>query len=285
MRNDYLLAPTIERLFNVYADRPQGSLFISGPKESDLEGILDYLLKRIYAPDDIRPGQVYYLEKHSIEAIRNLLGRLCKTRFDASKTRMIVIADCDRLDPLAQNALLKGLEEPPMGSHFLLTSNKPWEVLPTILSRCQAIRMKKPLKKDLFKRWPNHDDEILEKAYWATDGWPVLMQEYLGQSENGIHREIGLAKKFLSLNSTQKMKFLFAQGAPTEKEELAEFLETLLNGLWRIARAALLSSASREDERKTAYWRQKFLLINDLKADFEKNLNHKIIVLNLSLKL
>ncbi len=285
MENNYLLAPTIERLFGVYADHPQGSLFISGPKESDLSGVLDYLLNLIYAPHGVQPGQVYNLEKHAIEAVRNLLSRLSKTRFDSAKERMVVITDCDRLDLVAQNALLKGLEEPPPGSHFLLTSNKPWEVLPTILSRCQAIRMKKPLKADLFKSWPDQSREVLEEAYWATDGWPVLMKEYLGRDEIGIRHEIGLAKKFLQLDSSQKMRFLFAKGAPTEKADLSEFLEKLLNGLWRIARAALLSSASKEDRQKTAFWREKFLLINDLKSDFEKNLNHKIIILNLGLKL
>ena len=145
--------------------------------------------------------------------------------------------------------------------------------------------MKKPLKTDLFKSWPDQSREVLEEAYWATDGWPVLMKEYLGRDEIGIRHEIGLAKKFLQLDSSQKMRFLFAKGAPTEKADLSEFLEKLLNGLWRIARAALLSSASKEDRQKTAFWREKFLLINDLKSDFEKNLNHKIIILNLGLKL
>ena len=57
MENNYLLAPTIERLFGVYADHPQGSLFISGPKESDLSGVLDYLLNLIYAPHGVQPGR------------------------------------------------------------------------------------------------------------------------------------------------------------------------------------------------------------------------------------
>ena len=56
------------------------------------------------------------------------------------------------------------------------------------------------------------------------------MEEYLGRDEIGIRHEIGLAKKFLQFDSSQKMRFLFAKGAPTEKDDLSEFLEKLLNG-------------------------------------------------------
>lgn len=42
--------------------------------------------------------------------------------------------------PEAANALLKTLEEPRPGVHFILTSERPEALLPTIRSRCQRIR-------------------------------------------------------------------------------------------------------------------------------------------------
>ena len=43
-------------------------------------------------------------------------------------------------DPAA-NALLKTLEEPPADTFLLLTTTRPARLLPTIVSRCQSIRI------------------------------------------------------------------------------------------------------------------------------------------------
>lgn len=46
-----------------------------------------------------------------------------------------VVVDADRMNPQAQNAFLKTLEEPPPNTLLLLLTGKPQELLPTILSR------------------------------------------------------------------------------------------------------------------------------------------------------
>ncbi len=285
MTNKHLLAPAIEKLLTAYAAKPNGSLLLAGPSESKPEIAVDYLLDLIHGPAGVQPGQVYNLEKNTINAVRDLLAQLALTRFDATKPRMIVITDCERLTFPAQNALLKGLEEPPVGSHFLLTSTKAWQILPTIVSRCQLIAMRPPLKDSLFQYWSKYPVPALEQAYWATDGWPSLMKDYLEDPESQLHREIKLAKDFLSFDSRQKLKYLFGKNVPDAKEELASFLKTLLSGLWRTARAALLAAAYKGDNAKVDFWRRKFLIINDLRSDFEAGLNHKVIILNLSLNL
>ena len=172
---------------------------MTGPHESNPEIAVDYLLNLIHGPAGVQFGQVYHVEKNTIDAVRELLGQLALTRFDSSKPRMIVITDCERLTLPAQNALLKGLEEPPVGSHFLLTSSKTWQILPTVVSRCQLIAMRPPLKDFLFQHWAQYPKQVLEQAYWATDGWPSLMQDYLEDPESQLHREIKLAKDFFRL--------------------------------------------------------------------------------------
>lgn len=49
----------------------------------------------------------------------------------------------EKLQPAAANALLKLIEEPEEGTLFLLVSNAPAEVLPTIYSRCQRIELRR----------------------------------------------------------------------------------------------------------------------------------------------
>ena len=53
--------------------------------------------------------------------------------------KVIVIVSADRLRQEAANAFLKTLEEPPPKTLFLLLTDAPGELLPTIISRCQVI--------------------------------------------------------------------------------------------------------------------------------------------------
>ena len=53
--------------------------------------------------------------------------------------KVLVIVSADRLRQEAANAFLKTLEEPPPKTLFLLLTEAPEELLPTIVSRCQVI--------------------------------------------------------------------------------------------------------------------------------------------------
>jgi DNA polymerase III subunit delta' len=54
--------------------------------------------------------------------------------------RTFIVADADRFNDSSANAFLKMLEEPPPGLVFILLAENLAQVLPTILSRCQAVR-------------------------------------------------------------------------------------------------------------------------------------------------
>jgi DNA polymerase III subunit delta' len=58
----------------------------------------------------------------------------------ASKQRIAIINDAQRLNDEGANAILKTLEEPPAQSLILLICDSPESLLPTIRSRCQVIR-------------------------------------------------------------------------------------------------------------------------------------------------
>jgi DNA polymerase-3 subunit delta' len=57
-----------------------------------------------------------------------------------SKWRVFVLLDADRMHVAAQNKFLKTLEEPPGKSVFILVTEFPRMLLPTIRSRCQQVR-------------------------------------------------------------------------------------------------------------------------------------------------
>ena len=58
---------------------------------------------------------------------------------DVIKAGLIVDAEC--LNDQAQNALLKTLEEPPLGTILVLLTTNPRRLLPTIRSRCQTVSL------------------------------------------------------------------------------------------------------------------------------------------------
>src|SRR5204863_3551085 len=61
------------------------------------------------------------------------------TPFEATY-RVFVLERADTMDDPAANTLLKTLEEPPPYVVLILLTDRPTQVLPTITSRCQAVR-------------------------------------------------------------------------------------------------------------------------------------------------
>ena len=58
--------------------------------------------------------------------------------------RVTVIRHAQNLNPMAQNALLKELEEPPSHAFFILTAEQPDALLQTVRSRCTKFALEPP---------------------------------------------------------------------------------------------------------------------------------------------
>lgn len=76
-----------------------------------------------------------------IEAARDLVDRAAYRPFEGRR-RVAIVDQADALEPGAQNALLKLLEEPPAGSAFMLVTAYPDLLLPTVRSRCPQLRFR-----------------------------------------------------------------------------------------------------------------------------------------------
>ena len=68
----------------------------------------------------------------TIEQVRQVMGRLDLRQ---SKDLFVMIRPAEKMQPEAANAFLKSLEEPGEYVHFVLVTNRPSMLLPTILSR------------------------------------------------------------------------------------------------------------------------------------------------------
>ncbi|MEI6970146.1 MAG: hypothetical protein WCL44_01395 [bacterium] len=74
----------------------------------------------------------------SVEQVRDLCMRLARTSYEGGWKGCVIIG-ADRLGDQAANALLKTLEEPSGQTVFLLLTEQPEALLPTVASRCQKI--------------------------------------------------------------------------------------------------------------------------------------------------
>lgn len=100
-----------------------------------------------------------------VDQIRAMQRRLT-TRPTFGERRVIIIDPADDMEVNASNALLKSLEEPPVGTFFILVTHRPSRLLPTIRSRCRMLRF--PVLSD------RQLEEMLE-ASGAAESGTVLM--------------------------------------------------------------------------------------------------------------
>ncbi len=70
------------------------------------------------------------------------------TTSSRGRAKVVVMHPAERLNPIAGNAFLKTLEEPPGGARFLLTTSDVEALLPTLRSRCQSFVLSLPGEAD-----------------------------------------------------------------------------------------------------------------------------------------
>ncbi|GFE61062.1 DNA polymerase III subunit delta' [Geobacter sp. AOG2] len=88
-------------------------------------------------------ADIHYIEPDGqfikIEQVRELQRDLSLRPYEAPR-KACIIESAERFNPAAGNSLLKTLEEPPGNAIIILLTENAGMLLPTIRSRCQAIR-------------------------------------------------------------------------------------------------------------------------------------------------
>lgn len=103
------------------------------------QGDLNDLLSSLSHHQIQNNPDILEVTEYTINSIRSITKFLANKPFSHS-SKVILIKDAEKLSLESQNALLKNLEEPGPENYFLLTTNRPFALLPTIISRCHQIR-------------------------------------------------------------------------------------------------------------------------------------------------
>jgi DNA polymerase-3 subunit delta' len=119
----------------------------------------------------------------TVDQIRGLQQSLT-TRPGLSNRRAIIIDAADDLERGGANALLKSLEEPPVGTFFFLVSHASDRLLPTIRSRCQILRFEALSDADmtnvLHHAVPEVGADELQALIRLGNGTPGQALDFLG---------------------------------------------------------------------------------------------------------
>jgi DNA polymerase-3 subunit delta' len=116
---------------------------------------------------DVGNAQGLIFSSEAAEIIKKLSLKTFESDF-----KIMIIWLPEKMHPSAANKLLKLIEEPPDRTLFILVSDDPDKVLPTILSRCQLIRIpgftRKEISQFLVKRFNTDEKKALEIASIAN---------------------------------------------------------------------------------------------------------------------
>ena len=75
-----------------------------------------------------------------VDQIRRIIPFMQSTAAEGG-WRVVIVDGADTMNRSAQNALLKGLEEPPNHTLLLLLADRPERLLPTVRSRCRSMAL------------------------------------------------------------------------------------------------------------------------------------------------
>lgn len=175
-----------------------------------------------------------------VETIRGLQHKLSLTAF-GSGYRAVIINDAERLNKTAQNALLKTLEEPNVKVVLILVSKDEKRLLPTILSRCQKIRLSMVAPQEMQEIIPDGANQK-EIIFWSA-GRPGVAKKMMDDSGELEYREktaLELAGLF-SKNISEK--FSLAESWSKDENEIQKKLD-----LWLIIfRQSMLGKSHKID--------------------------------------
>lgn len=220
-----------------------------------------------------------------IEQIREIISRINMTA--QSRCKILLLANIGRLTEEAGNSLLKILEEPTERTFFFFTAVSLREVLPTIASRMQIMKLKTPpeseLKIFLKNLYSGISEQTIDETMMLSLNKPGKTIELINnQSKLAFYKDLfGAVRSFCGIEprggeTAIAQKFQFIQGIAEDHEYVKEFL-ILMTAYLRHLLFLEKNPARKKQLVETIEKTQ------DAFEAFKRNSNPKLLLENLSL--
>lgn len=220
---------------------------ISGPDGSGKHTLLDDMTAAFLCESEKKPCGVcrqcrkFYSGNHTdvlriapdikVAELRSVIASIDYYPNDAAH-RVIICDGADGLSAVAQNVLLKTIEEPPSFDIFILLTSKPDSILDTVRSRCMELRMS-PLSESEIITFLNKN-EFSSYSEEEKISAAALSGGYLGKAvsslEGGNTEAMAVCRKFAEslVNKDVYSMIYYCPMKDKNKNSLKLFVDTLL---------------------------------------------------------
>jgi DNA polymerase-3 subunit delta' len=170
-------------------------------------------------PEDAEPTDKKKKRDISVEQVRSV-ENFVHISAHRGGAKVVLVQPAEAMNVNAANALLKGLEEPPPATYFLLVSDRPHLLPATIRSRCQQLALRLPTPDEAIEWLAQNGSSRPELALAQAGGAPLLAAEIDGAEYWSIRKEfleglssrvfdaLGLAEKFATHPIPQLVNWL-----------------------------------------------------------------------------
>lgn len=167
-----------------------------------------------------------------VEQVREMQRTLALLPYEA-RFRVALLLEFQDANPNAQNALLKTLEEAPQSVILLLTADYAESLLPTIVSRCEVLRLRPMpvdrLNDELISRGVTKDSSLVAHLAGGRLGYALKINDHPDLMDQ---REVFLADIRELLGANRKERFSYAESYAKDREVLRQRFGIWLS-FWR----------------------------------------------------
>ena len=155
------------------------------------------------------------------------------------RKKVYLVVNAEDLSEDAANRLLKTIEEPTRFVHFILTASDRGAVLPTVLSRCQEVRLRPVPREEIARALEDADGVLVARAAQiaalsgGSPGWALAagrdaaVLERRSDEVRALHEALGAGR----LDRLVRARAL-AERWPSQPDRLRSLLRTWL-AWWR----------------------------------------------------
>ncbi len=284
-----LLHSRTRQNFEHFAKNPSHALLLSGASGSGKDAAANYLAATLldFPLENLEKYphliKIYPIDTKgiSIEQIRELNHSMALSIPGTNPVaRIVIVSKCHSMSVEAQNAFLKTIEEPPDRTIIILTTDYIDSLLPTIRSRVQSITLICPRSDEVRQYFvgKGYDAVMVDQSLALSNGLPGLTQTLL-ESDKDHPLFLALENARTILRGTIFERIIMIDNQLKDKDTAKQVVDMLL----LMSRATLRKSKGTRNEQSR--WIKIFAASTEASNQFSRNLNTKLILTNLMLKL